>query len=120
MERAVISEIPFVIRNPIHHVAGVWDFCMRTVTPLRAGVISIHYLEEAVCQPVAVLCEEHDVVVYLVENVNACHGRFLLVRSCYETISVYRVTGVFGGMWDGDTPGCCGWVLEKPLAETEG
>ena len=71
---------------------------MRTVTPLRAGVISIQDLEEAVRQPVAVLCEEHDVVVYLVENVNACHGRFLLKRSCYEAITVYRVTGVFGGM----------------------
>lgn len=56
---------------------------MRTVTPLRAGVISIQDLEEAVRQPVAVLCEEHDVVVYLVENVNTGHGRFLLKRSCY-------------------------------------
>ena len=74
MERAVISEIPFVIRNPIHRVAGVWDFCMRTVTPLRAGVISIHYLEEAVCQPVTVLLEENEVIYYLVENVNAGHA----------------------------------------------
>lgn len=47
---------------------------MRTVTPLRAGVISIHYLEEAVCQPVSVLLEENEVIYYLVENVNAGHG----------------------------------------------
>lgn len=80
MERAVISEIPFVIRNPIHHVAGVWDFCMRTVTPLRAGAISIHYLEEAVCQPVSVLLEENEVIYYLVENVNTGHGRVSLVE----------------------------------------
>lgn len=42
------------------------------------------------------------------------------VCSCYETITVSRVTGVFGGMLGGDTPGCYGWVLEKPLDETEG
>ena len=39
---------------------------MRTVTPRRAGVISIPDLEEAVCQPVAVLLEEDEVVQYLV------------------------------------------------------
>lgn len=71
---------------------------MRTVTPLRAGVISIQDLEEAVCQPVTVLLEENEVIYYLVENVNTGHGRFLLKRSCYETITLYRVTGVFGGM----------------------
>lgn len=51
---------------------------MRTVTPRRAGVISIQDLEEAVCQPVPVLLEENEVVQYLVKNVNAGHGRVSL------------------------------------------
>lgn len=39
---------------------------MRTVTPRRAGVISIQDLEDAVCQPVPILMEENEVVQYLV------------------------------------------------------
>lgn len=37
-------------------------------------------------------------VDYLVENVNAGHAGDLLVYRCYGTITVYRMTRVFGAM----------------------
>ena len=39
------------------------------------------------------------------------------VCSYYETVKVYPVAWAFSS---GDTPGRLVWVLEKPLAETEG
>lgn len=52
-------------RTALECTGGAGTF-MRTVTPQRAGAISIQDLEEAVCQPVAVLLEENEVVQYLV------------------------------------------------------
>nr|DAY23288.1 MAG TPA: hypothetical protein [Caudoviricetes sp.] len=36
---------------------------------------------------------------------NAGHAGYLLVYRCYETITVYRMTRVFGVRVGGDTPG---------------
>lgn len=41
---------------------------------------------------------------------------FPFAKGCYETITVYRMTLVFGVRVGGDTPGCCGYFDVKVCA----
>lgn len=67
--QSLVLFLSLLLKETPHHtvVPAVRVFrYMRTVTPQKAGVISIADLEDAVCQPVTVLQEKDKVIEYLV------------------------------------------------------